>query len=107
MKFIDHPMKLEDVEQFIDLARKHDVSPVARSTGQFIDQLKEAGDVSKLSDAWKKKRDLFLRRSVPAYEQNPTHRRWISLIMWAYYTKPKHNIPEPDVEFMEKMTSKL
>ncbi len=33
---------------------------------------------------WLKKRNLFIARMLPAYQEKPTLRRKLALIMWAY-----------------------
>jgi hypothetical protein len=37
---------------------------------------------------WETKRNAFLARSIPQYKSNPTYRRWLSIIAWAY-NQPK------------------
>jgi hypothetical protein len=33
---------------------------------------------------WAQRRDSFIARTLPAYDANPTHRRALALIAWAY-----------------------
>jgi hypothetical protein len=36
------------------------------------------------SQTWAQRRDAFIARALPVYNANPTHRRALSLIAWAY-----------------------
>ena len=61
---------------------QYKVSEVARSKGQFIDQYKKYG--TNLPDDWKIKRENFIKRHMVQYEKNPTLRRQLALMAWAY-----------------------
>jgi hypothetical protein len=61
-------------------ARK--VSPIARSSGQFLDQYKEHG--KNLPEFWQRKRFSFISRMRAAQKINPTRRRKLALLVWAY-----------------------
>jgi hypothetical protein len=61
------------------------VSEIARSPRGFLTAYKKvSGKPGKLSDAWKKKRHGFIRRHLVQYRANPTRRRWLALVAWAY-----------------------
>lgn len=64
------------------------VSVVARSPSGFIAAYNRAwGNPSRMSDSWKHRRWAFIRRTLPQYKDNPTERRRLSLIAWAYDPK--------------------
>ena len=42
-------------------------------------------------DTWGTKRDNFVRRHMAQYTKNPTYRRFLALIMWAY--RPPGRVP--------------
>ena len=63
---------------------RYQVSRVARSPRGFLTAYKRAGNFSKLSDSWKKKREAFIARHLAQYKKKPTYRRKLALIAWAY-----------------------
>lgn len=61
------------------------VSQVARSPRGFLTYYKKiGGNPSRVNDFWRKKRHGFIKRHLAQYRQNPTHRRKLALIAWAY-----------------------
>lgn len=61
------------------------VSKVARSPRGFLTAYKRVGgSPSKLSEAWKRKRNGFIARHLAQYNVNPILRRKLALIAWAY-----------------------
>lgn len=66
---------------------KYNVSERARSEGQFIDQYLNNHI---LPDEWVKKRHNFIKRTLAGYRINPTYRRYLSLIAWAYKPEVLH-----------------
>lgn len=79
-----------DMERWIPEMERLQVSKVARSKGQFIDQYRRRGPLSKL---WRQKRDAFVARHLAQYTQHPTYRRWLALVAWAYLPElppPRH-----------------
>ena len=60
------------------------VSEVARSSRGFLTAYKKAGSASNLNDYWKNRRLGFIARHNAQYKKNPTHRRRLALIAWAY-----------------------
>lgn len=106
-KFQDSPLTLKYVERFQPFVKKHHVSPVARSKNQFLDQLRDYGSVENLDEEWKQKRYLFLIRTTRAYQKKASHRRWLSLLTWAYFTNPTHNIPDSEKEEIEEIINEM
>jgi hypothetical protein len=75
-------LSLRIIEQYMPQIEKEEVSKVARSKGQFLDQYKKYG--KNLPESWKVKRDNFIRRHLAQYTKNPTLRRKLALITWAF-----------------------
>lgn len=71
---------LKEVLRYVPLAEKEKVSEVARSPRGFLTQYKK----DNLSEAWLLKRENFIKRHLAQYKKNPTLRRWLALMMWAY-----------------------
>ena len=86
-------LPLSTIARYEPLARKKNVSEVARSPGGFLPAYKRAGSAEKLPDAWKRKRGAFIARHMAQVEKrneilwdpdgHPS-RRHLALIMWAY-----------------------
>lgn len=89
-------MTLSQVEKWVPEARKLGVSKVARSGRGFVAALRRAGSVSKLPEAWKKKRQAFIARHMAQgrkealWKNGRPSRRALALIMWAYMP-PRRN----------------
>ena len=79
-------MKYEDIKPYIPDMERLKVSEVARSNSGFLTYYKSN---PMLNEQWAKKRNGFIARTLPAYEKNPTYRRFFSLIAWAFYPGPK------------------
>ena len=78
-------LSLSEIRKYEPEMRESGVSEVARSPRGFLTAYKRVnGDESKLSDAWKVKRDGFIKRHMAQYRLNPTYRRKLALIAWAY-----------------------
>lgn len=76
---------LDKVLKYEKIARKTNVSEVARSRTGFTTEYKRVGgDESYLSSEWINQRQGFIARHLPQYNENPTPRRWLALMMWAY-----------------------
>ena len=69
-----------EIKSYMDEIEDKKVSIKARSPGQFLDVYKQG----RLSEEWMTKRNNFIKRTLAAYKLNPTRRRWLSLIVWAY-----------------------
>ena len=69
--------------------RSSNVSVRAREPSQFLDQYRAVrGSGAALPEKWISKRNAFIDRTLAAYIKNPTRRRWLSMIVWAYYAHP-------------------
>lgn len=75
-------MALKSVELYRGMAEKEKVSVIARGRGGFLEAYKKYG--KDLPKEWMDKRHSFIARTLAAYRQNPTARRRLALIMWAY-----------------------
>ena len=75
-------LSLKQIEKNLPEIEKLGVSKVARSAGQFLDQYRKFG--VNLPLAWKIKRDNFIKRHLAQYVKNPTVRRKLALITWAF-----------------------
>ena len=82
-------MTIPEVELYIPLMEKYNVSQKARTTGFLHNYIKYGKDMlDKPSDqpylSWREKRELFIKRTLAAYNKNQTFRRALSLIAWAF-----------------------
>jgi hypothetical protein len=76
-------MPLTEAIKFEKMAEDNKVSEVARSPNGFFYHYKK--NKGKLEDSyWIKKRNAYLSRTLPQFRKNPTFRRALSLICWAY-----------------------
>lgn len=75
-------MPYTSIEKYIPEMVKNNVSKVARSKGQFLDQYKKYG--KNLPPFWDKKRNAFIARTLAAYKLKPSYRRKLALIAWAF-----------------------
>ena len=78
-------LPLNQVEMFEPIARKMNVSKVARSERGFLTAYKKAKSYNDLPEEWKRKREAFIARHLVQYNKRPTLRRALALIMWAHY----------------------
>ena len=76
-------------------AERYGVSTVARSARGFMREYERAGTARAMvarplpqgvhgGETWKQKRNGFVARHMTSYRENPTYRRYLALIMWAY-----------------------
>jgi len=88
--------------KYIPEAKRLRVSTVARSSKGFMGEYKKAGSSSAMKRrklptgvvggvTWGQKRNNFIARHMAQYKKNPTYRRWLAIVMWAY--KPPGPIP--------------
>lgn len=77
----------QELIQWLPEIELYEVSKVARSPGQFVDQYLNNPILPK---EWIIKRNNFIKRTLPSYIKNPTHRRYLSLIAWAYLPEKLH-----------------
>jgi hypothetical protein len=73
-------MPLKDILEYEKDMKRLKVSQKARSRQGFLTAYKKG----MLNGAWIKKRDAFIARTLAAYNQKRTLRRYLSLIAWAY-----------------------
>ena len=70
------------INDYLPLIQKYKVSQQARKKNQFFDQYKYHG--SQLPPFWFQKRENFITRHLVQYRANPTIRRRLALITWAF-----------------------
>lgn len=78
-------MPLREVLRHEGEMQRLGVSVVARSPRGFLSAYRNAGAYSKLSADWKTTRENFVKRHLVQYKKNPTYRRWLALVAWAYF----------------------
>jgi hypothetical protein len=82
----------EEVEAVIPMLKENGVSVIAQSRDGFIPAYLRHRSPAKMETVmapgervtWAQKRELFIRRTLAAYKINPTYRRALSLMAWAY-----------------------
>lgn len=77
-------LSIKTISKYEPEMRELKVSEVARSPRGFLTAYKKAGSAGKLSPEWKRKREAFIARHGVQYRKNPTKRRRLALIAWAY-----------------------
>jgi hypothetical protein len=73
---------IQQIQPYIPEIEFLKVSKVARSPGQFLEQYKIHG--KDLPEHWLIKREGFIKRMLRPYKLNPTRRRKLALLCWAY-----------------------
>ena len=71
------------IDRYLPEMRRLGVSKVARGPGGFIQAYRRYG-ARDLPLSWKRKRNAFIARHLAQYRKNPTERRRLALIAWAY-----------------------
>jgi hypothetical protein len=78
-------LSLATIAKFEPEMRRLGVSEVARSPRGFLTAYKRVGgNPANLSEGWRVKRHGFIRRHLAQYRVNPTVRRKLALIAWAF-----------------------
>ena len=78
-------LSLNTIRQYEPEMRDLKVSEVARSPRGFLTMYKRLdGNPNKMSEYWKVKRHGFIKRHMAQYKVNPTYRRKLALVAWAY-----------------------
>lgn len=85
-------LSLNTVLKFLPEIERQNVSKVARSERGFITHYQKYRYADKMKKmivpeknrTWEEERNLFIDRTLPAYRVQPTYRRYLSLIAWAY-----------------------
>jgi hypothetical protein len=75
-------ISIKYIDDMMPLIKKYQVSKVALSQGQFLENYRKYS--RNLPEFWNKKRDNFIKRHMAQYKINPTLRRRLSLIVWAF-----------------------
>lgn len=73
---------MSEIEAYMPLIKELNVSKRARSPNQFLSVYKQHG--VQLPDNWALKRENFIKRHYVQYMNNPTIRRRLALIAWAF-----------------------
>lgn len=78
-------LPLSEIAKYEPEMRRLKVSIVARSPRGFLTYYKKIGGVpAKVSEHWRAKRNGFIARHLAQYSKNPTYRRFLALVAWAY-----------------------
>ena len=77
-------LSLSEIAKYEPEMRRLKVSVVARSRGGFFYYYKQVTGPLSLSWNWHNRRRGFVARHLAQYKKNPTYRRWLSLVCWAY-----------------------
>ena len=78
-------LPLSEIAKYEPEMKRLGVSKVARSSRGFLTAYRKArGNGLWMYEGWRRKRDGFIARTLPQYRANPTYRRWLSLVAWAY-----------------------
>lgn len=82
-------LPLSEVRKYVADAAREGVSHKARTRGFTKAYLTYGAKALKMNSdtrgmQWAHKRWLFIKRTLAAYRANPTPRRRLALIMWAY-----------------------
>ena len=81
-------LPLSEIAKYEPEMRRLKVSKVARSPRGFLTYYKRVGGrPDKVNEHWRVKRNGFIARHLAQYNKNPTYRRFLALVAWAY--KPK------------------
>lgn len=75
-------LRLKTIEMYLPMIEDYKVSIQARKPGQFLDIYKTYGQ--QLPNKWMEKRENFIKRHIVQYRENPTIRRRLAIITWAY-----------------------
>ncbi len=77
---------LAEIERYEKLAKRMEVSEVARSSRGFLTALRYYG-WRRLPVKWIRKRNAFIARHLAQHREQPTMRRWLALMMWGFKAK--------------------
>jgi len=78
-------LPLSEIAEYEPEMRRLKVSTVARSPRGFLTYYKKiGGNPSKVNERWRAKRNGFIARHMVQYNKNPTYRRFLALVAWAY-----------------------
>jgi len=86
-------MSIEVVEAMLPTIEEAGVSEVARGRDGFLTAYRRLRTPMRMAiepvpghatQMWAQRRGSFIARTLPAYLANPTHRRALSLVAWAF-----------------------
>ena len=85
-------MSYTQASKYEQEAKQLGVSKVARSSRGFLREYERAGSSRSMKvrivpgkeQTWGNRRDAFIKRHIVQYKKNPTRRRFLALVMWAY-----------------------
>lgn len=78
-------LSLSVIKEYEPEMRRLGVSEVARGSRGFLTAYKRVGgDLDRLSQKWRRKRNGFIKRHMAQYVKHKTPRRRLALIAWAY-----------------------
>ena len=78
-------MTLSEILKYEPEMERLGVSKIARSSRGFLTAYKSVrGRSAKFNPYWRKKRNGFIARHLAQYKKNPTYRRFLALVAWAY-----------------------
>ena len=86
-------MPLREVLAYESEMERLGVSKVARSPRGFLTAYKQGHTAAATkrmvvpdhpNQTWGQRRDQFVARHLAKYRANPTYRRWLALVAWAY-----------------------
>jgi hypothetical protein len=86
-------LTIDELESLLPSIEAAGVSEVARGPSGFVTAYRRLRSPMRLaielvpghaSQTWAQRRDAFIKRTLPAYLANPTRRRELSLLAWAY-----------------------
>jgi hypothetical protein len=86
-------MTIEELEEKLPAIEAAGVSEVARGPDGFVTAYRRLRTPTRMAvepvpghatQTWSQRRENFIARTLPAYLANPTHRRGLSLVAWAY-----------------------
>ena len=75
-------LRMKTIQMYMPLIKEYKVSTQARNPNQFLDIYKTYGE--QLPTKWAIKRENFITRHIIQYRENPTIRRRLAIITWAY-----------------------
>lgn len=78
-------LPLNEIKKYEPEMKRLGVSKVARSPRGFLTAYKRWRELKAgTRDRWTAKRNGFIARHLAQYKKNPTYRRWLALVAWAY-----------------------
>ena len=86
-------MSYNEAHAYEAKAREQKVSRVARSPRGFMRQFEKTQNIASFcrkrvdgypNQTWGRRRHNFIARHLKQFKKNPTERRWLAMVMWAY-----------------------